>query len=190
MKISPSLKDRRPLDTLVLDDKNARKHNDAGVEIIAASLKQFGQQKPLVITADGRVVAGNGRLMAMRKLGWAEAAVKVINDDDAKAFAIADNRVAEFSVWNPSQLMAQATSLPAELLASTGFTLKQLQDTYGDWRQDIAHISELPVLVRPTIIRLEPDEWVLVDKVKALLGIHNADGNATAQHLCSKARPQ
>ena len=47
------------LDSVRLDDRNARTHDDKNLETIANSLDRFGQQKPIVIDGDGVVIAGN-----------------------------------------------------------------------------------------------------------------------------------
>ncbi len=58
------------IDALMLDSATVRRHSQRNLDAIAASLKQFGQQKPVVVDADGVVVAGNGTLAAARALGW------------------------------------------------------------------------------------------------------------------------
>jgi len=76
---------------LDFDENNARKHSEVNIAAIAESLKQFGQRKPIVVTQDNRVIAGNGTLEAARFLGWEEIAVvrapKDWSDDQLKAFA-------------------------------------------------------------------------------------------------------
>ncbi len=63
---------RVPLDSLHLDPANARAHDTRNLAAIEASLARFGQAEPLVVQAGTRrVIGGNGRLVAMGKLGWA-----------------------------------------------------------------------------------------------------------------------
>jgi ParB-like chromosome segregation protein Spo0J len=67
---------RVPLDTLVLDPANARQHGEPNLDAIRASLTRFGQAEPLVVQrATRRVIGGNGRLVAMRALGWTESRI-------------------------------------------------------------------------------------------------------------------
>ena len=100
---------------LSFDPSNARKHSDNNLSAIAESLKQFGQRKPIVVTADNVVVAGNGTLEAARFLGWPKIDVVRApadwSDDQVKAFALADNRSAELAEWNPEVLSAQLLEL-------------------------------------------------------------------------------
>lgn len=51
--------------------RNAKRHSDAQVAMIAKSIQQFGFKQPLVIDRDGVVVIGHGRLQAAQKLGHA-----------------------------------------------------------------------------------------------------------------------
>lgn len=96
------------VDELRFDPRNARKHDQPSIDAIAASLREFGQQKPIVATADGTVIAGNGILAAARVVGMKSVMVmRTSLDGEALArFAIADNRVAELSAWDYEALLA------------------------------------------------------------------------------------
>lgn len=69
------------------------------------------------------VRAGNGLLAAARELGWLEVAAVVVDMDDATAtrFAIADNRVAEFSEWDDRVLATLLESVGREERLALGF---------------------------------------------------------------------
>jgi DNA modification methylase len=115
------------------DPNNARKHDDRNIEAIMASLRTFGQRKPIVITHDKIVIAGNGTVEAARRLGWATiAAARTPADwtpDTIKAYALTDNRTAELATWEQSTLAAQLTDL--ELagwdIKNFGFDLKDME---------------------------------------------------------------
>lgn len=100
---------------LRFDPANARKHSDANIAAIAESLRQFGQRKPIVVTAENVIVAGNGTVEAARLVGLSDVdVVRVPADwsaDQVKAFALADNRTAELAEWNPEVLSAQLLEL-------------------------------------------------------------------------------
>lgn len=116
---------------LTPDPANARRHGDSNLSAIAASLEQFGQRKPIVVSKDNIVVAGNGTMRAAQSLGWELIdAVRVPADwseAKIKAFALADNRVAELAEWDTSVLMEQAGELMAE-----GFKLEEFGFTDAD----------------------------------------------------------
>jgi len=107
-----------PVADLVEDPRNANEHNDTSVDAIAASLRRFGQRKPIVVQMPDRIVrAGNGTLRAARKLGWSHVAVVRVTEDDTSAtgFAIADNRTAELSHWNKEQLDQLLTEIDGQI---------------------------------------------------------------------------
>src|SRR5512139_3076546 len=98
---------RVPLDSLHLDPANARTHGPENLEAIVGSLKRFGQAEPLVVQKkSGRVIGGNGRLLAMRKLDWKDCDIVEVDVDDltATALAIALNRTSDLAEWNDESL--------------------------------------------------------------------------------------
>lgn len=112
---------------LKADPQNARKHDSANLAAIAGSLEQFGQRKPIVISEDNVVVAGNGTLAAAISIGWKEIEVVRIPKDwtsnQIKAFALADNRTAELAEWDHETLGSQLLELKESdfLISSFGF---------------------------------------------------------------------
>lgn len=121
---------------LVGDPGNVRTHDDRNISAIAASLKRFGQQKPIVIDSKNVVRAGNGTLAAAKQLGWDSISVVVTDLDgaDAVAFAIADNRTAELANWDNELLRRSLEELKSdqELYAACGFTDDELGEMYRD----------------------------------------------------------
>ena len=112
--------------TLIEDPKNARIHPERNIEVIKNSLRRFGQRIPLVVR-DDVVVVGNGRLVAMRDLGWSEVVVVDANDmsdEEAGAFALVDNRSSELADWNGEALQDLLTMADDDVLSSIdlGFT--------------------------------------------------------------------
>ena len=100
---------------LTLDPNNARRHSARNLEVIANSLKDFGQRKPIVVTESGLVVAGNGTLEAARMIGWDSIEVTYVpkswTPDQVKAYALVDNRAAELAEWDTSILAEQLMDL-------------------------------------------------------------------------------
>lgn len=110
---------------LVPDPRNARKHGERNLQAIVASLERFGQVKPIVVR-DGVVIAGNGTLAAARRLGWEQIAVVAVpgtmTDEEARAFALADNRTAELAEWDRAELAVILSELPESLRAPLDFS--------------------------------------------------------------------
>lgn len=103
------------VDSLRFDPNNARKHSDKNLKAISGSLEMFGQRKPIVVTDDNVVVAGNGTLEAAISLRWNEIDVVRVpadwTDEQVKAFALADNRSAELAEWDEQVLASQLLDL-------------------------------------------------------------------------------
>ncbi len=129
----------RPISELRQDPANARAHDERNLAAIRDSLSRFGQQKPIVIGADGTVLAGNGTLAAATSLGWNRIAVLTTNLDgaDARGYAIADNRTAELATWDSIRLAAELQALPPEVFRTLGFDEKEMAR--------IAHDAELAI---------------------------------------------
>ena len=123
---------RAPLGELHLDPANARSHPERNLDAIRASLVRFGQAEPLVVQKRSqRVIGGNGRLVAMRALGWTEADVVELDLDDlqATALAIALNRTGELAEWDLPSLSRILDSLKADdELEGVGFDLGELDE--------------------------------------------------------------
>ncbi len=120
---------RKKLTDLHPDPKNARRHDDRNVDAIKNSLSRFGQRKPIVILPDGQIVAGNGTYSAAHNLGWTyiEAVVFDGTSDEARAFAIADNRAAELAEWDNEQLLETLGEFDSTLIESSGWLLAELE---------------------------------------------------------------
>jgi len=122
------------IETLSEDPNNVRLHNERNMESIRSSLTNFGQVEPLVVQRSTmRVIGGNGRLRAMRDLGWQEASCALIDIDDARARAlgIVLNRTADLAEWDYGALARSLEELTAELP-------EELSESLGYDRREIA----------------------------------------------------
>jgi DNA modification methylase len=121
---------RVPLDAIIPDPANPRLHDERNLAAISASLQRFGQAEPIVTQAGTRrIIAGHGRLEAMRALGWNEADIVELPLDDTQAAAlgIAMNRTGELASWDDNALTTILRSLEAQgALDATGFTADEL----------------------------------------------------------------
>jgi DNA modification methylase len=127
------------IETLSPDPANVRKHGQRNMDAIKASLRRFGQQKPIVVDAKGIVLAGNGTLAAARELGWREIQIvrTELTGSQATAFGIADNRSAELAEWD-EKLADVLASLKAEdfPLEDIGFDLDELEALKPEVKSD------------------------------------------------------
>jgi hypothetical protein len=126
---------RASLDDLHADPANPRVHNEKNLQTIISSLAEFGQVDPLIVQrGTGRVIGGNGRLAAMRAMGWTECDVVDVDMDNVRAIAlnIALNRTAELADWDEPALAELLRGLQSEedpgAFGATGFTAGELDE--------------------------------------------------------------
>lgn len=128
-----------PIADLSPDPGNVRRHSPRNLDAIKASLRRFGQQKPIVIDGNDVVRAGNGTLAAATALGWTH--IKAVRTDlsgsDLVAYGIADNRSGDPEVGSTFDAEALASTLAAlreedeSLLESAGYTPDELINLMG-----------------------------------------------------------
>lgn len=121
--------------TLTLDPENARKHTKKNLEAIAGSLSTFGQRRPLVVW-DNIVIAGNGTLEAAKSLGWKTIEITRVppdwTHDQARAYALADNRTAELAEWDSEILADQLIELDSVGYEISDWGFEPLAPPSGD----------------------------------------------------------
>ena len=85
--------ERVDLESLNADSGNARAHGEKNMAAIRGSLAKFGQVEPLVVQkSSNTVIGGNGRLAAMRELGWSDCDVVYADVDNTQAAALAQDQ--------------------------------------------------------------------------------------------------
>jgi ParB-like chromosome segregation protein Spo0J len=124
------------INSLTPDPANARKHDGKNLQAIAYSLEKFGQRKPICVTPDSIVVAGNGTLEAAKSLGWTEIVIARTpvgwSWEQIRAFALADNRTAELAEWDDKVLADQLLELDANGWELEELGFESLQPPLGD----------------------------------------------------------
>ena len=110
---APMSVELRPLDAVRPYSNNPRQNLDA-VEAVAESIRRFGFRQPIVVDADGVIVAGHTRFRAAQRLGLATVPVHVATDltaDEVRAYRLADNKTAELASWDTAMLSIELDAL-------------------------------------------------------------------------------
>jgi ParB-like nuclease family protein len=141
----------RRIEVLRPDPASPRSHSPTQVSQLARSIRSFGFNVPILIDPTLRVIAGHGRLLAARDLGWREVPTILLGHlsaAQARAFAIADNHLAEGAAWNNGLLREQLTELPlAEpdlAIEVTGFELEGIDLRRAVRPRDVRRRSRRP----------------------------------------------
>ena len=120
------------LEALIPYINNSRTHSDEQVAQIAASIKEFGFNNPILVDKDSGIIAGHGRLQAARKLGLTEVPcvrLEHLTETQRKAYIIADNRLALNAGWDNELLTIELNELLADgfALEILGFDSEELK---------------------------------------------------------------
>jgi DNA modification methylase len=120
-----------PLERLIPSPRNARTHSDEQIAEIAGSIRAFGFSNPILVSEDGDVIAGHGRLAAARRLGIPQVPViKVsgLSETTRRQLMLADNRIALNAGWDVDMLRLELKDLAAlgADLTLLGFSKQEL----------------------------------------------------------------
>jgi DNA modification methylase len=154
----------RPLTALHLDPRNPRQHDKRQISQIAKSIQSFGFNVPILVDKDNKILAGHGRYLASQKLGLSEVPtiqLEHLTEAQARAFAIADNRLTDTSVWNDRLLAEQLCELSKVDLSfdieAIGFTLDEIElriegleiDSGPDKDDNLPELPKAPPINKP-----------------------------------------
>lgn len=115
---------------------NARKHQKADLQAIKSSIEEFGFLDALGVWGDKNIIIeGHGRYQAAKELGYNELPVVHLDwltDEQRRAYALAHNKTAELSEWDPMLLDLELGNISDIDMASMGFENKTVQDTSNE----------------------------------------------------------
>lgn len=95
-----------PIDDIKPYKNNPRLNEDA-IPYVMNSIKEFGFKNPIILDKNNVIVAGHTRLESAKRLDMKEVPVIYADDlteEQIKAFRLADNKVAEKSMWDYTKL--------------------------------------------------------------------------------------
>jgi DNA modification methylase len=126
-----------PVEKLIPYARNARTHSQEQVAQVAASIVEFGWTNPILVGADGVIIAGHARLAAARKLKLTEVPVIVLEHltpTQRRALVLADNRLALNAGWDEEMLRVELESLEEDGfdLDLVGFTDDEVEELLRD----------------------------------------------------------
>ena len=114
-----------PTEELIPYDNNPRINGDA-VDGVAASIREFGFQQPIVVDGNMVVIVGHTRLKAAKKLGLKVVPVIIadkLTPEQANAYRLADNKVGEAAEWDTDRLAEELEKIFDIDMSDFGFNL-------------------------------------------------------------------
>src|SRR5512143_3710682 len=137
LRFLPEQIEQWPVARLKPYERNPRTHSDDQVAKVAASIASYGWTVPLLVTEDGEVIAGHGRLLAARHLGLDEVPVirlSHLSREQVRAYRVADNQLVLAGAWDEELLASELHALNA-----AGFDL----DLTGFYQEEINNLLAL-----------------------------------------------
>jgi len=112
--------------------RNPRVHPDSALDKLAKSIKEFGWTNPILVSADGFILAGHARLKAAQKAGLKEVPIirLPLKGAKAEAYMIADNKLQDETEWDLPALkdLLQELDTGGLDITITGFDLSEIED--------------------------------------------------------------
>lgn len=111
--------------------RNARTHSKKQIKQIARSIERFGFTNPVLVSDEGEIIAGHGRVEAAKLIGWKQVptiALSHLSEAERRAYLLADNKLALNAGWDKEILAIELQALvdlefDVEL---TGFSLAEI----------------------------------------------------------------
>ena len=149
---------------------NARTHSKKQIKQIADSIERFGFTNPVLVSDDGEIVAGHGRVEAARLLGLTKVpalALSHLSAEERRAYVLADNKLALNAGWDQEILAIELEAL-IDLdfdIELTGFSIAEADLILDEARASDPDApdepeDEIPPLAEDPVSR-QGDVWVL-----------------------------
>lgn len=113
-----------PISILKPYEKNARTHPKKQIDLLCKNIEKFGFTTPILVDENNSVIAGHGRLLALKQLGREEApcvCIEGLTSEELKALRLADNQISAMSDWDMALVVEELKELSAPMLDLTGF---------------------------------------------------------------------
>lgn len=139
----------RKVSDLIPYINNSRTHSEEQINQIISSIKEFGFTNPILLEEENGIIAGHGRLMAVKKMGWTEVpcvTIKGLTKTQIKALNIADNQIALNAGWDLEKLKLEIKGLDEDSfnLDILGFNKSQIDDFLFEEVVGLTDENELP----------------------------------------------
>jgi DNA modification methylase len=160
----------RDITTLRPYARNARTHSKKQIKQIARSIERFGFTNPVLVSDEGEIIAGHGRVEAAKLIGWKQVptiALSHLSEAERRAYVLADNKLALNAGWDKEILAIELQAL-VELefdVELTGFSLAEIDLVLDEASEADPDKIEAPedevVLATGLPVSRQGDLWLL-----------------------------
>ena len=122
MRFLPDKLVERDITALRPYSRNARTHSKKPIKQIAASLERFGFTNPVIVSDDGEIIAGHGRVDAAKLRGMKAVptlALSHLSERERQAYVLADNKLALNAAWDKEILDQREPQRPTNYCCTT-----------------------------------------------------------------------
>jgi len=146
--------------------KNARTHSPEQVEQLAASIREFGFTNPILVTPEGMIVAGHGRLEAAKLAGLEKVPTLTVGadwtPDQIRGYVLADNKLALNAGWDEALLAEELGELSDAgfNMGTIGFSQSELASIMSGVAGGLTDPDETPPIPVEPVSELG-DVWIL-----------------------------
>jgi DNA modification methylase len=153
-----------PIGRLKANPRNTRVHPPEQIRQLAASLKNFDMLRPIVVDEQGVILAGHGIWQAAQELRLEHVKVIIVdhlNEQQKRAYTIADNQLATASYWDLEQLKQELSDLEKQLadVSLLGFSPEELDRIVVNMPEERLADEEDAPAVPATPISVLGDLW-------------------------------
>lgn len=185
------------IDSVLQDPENARLHSPDQLKYIAASLRRFSQQKPIVVGTDNIIIAGNGTHQAAKEiLNWKQILIirSELSMEEARAYGIADNQIPTQAEWDVESLSKHLKDMaewnPMQDWNAIGFedniidpivdNEEESDTTLTDFLdgKDFKQKEDKAVMAKP--IKVTAEQWEVIDQAINIVKLQTEDMKMTA----------
>ena len=155
------------IDDIVPYENNPR-HNADAIEPVKESIRQFGFKVPMILDKENVIVTGHTRYEAAKALGMTEVPVIYavdLSQEQVRAFRIADNKTADYSMWDNKKLLEELEGLDDFF---TGFNIDDFKcgaEEMDESDNSILQENEEGVMYEVTFQSMDSNK---IDKIKEM----------------------
>ncbi len=150
-------------------ERNPRTHSKEQIQQIATSMMKFGWVNPILVDENFEIIAGHGRLLAGKELGYEKvpvAQLKHLSEHEKLALLIADNKISDNAGWDEDMLQQALEQLHDGNfdLTTLGFSNKEIEKYKAEFESEkiLAEQEDLvPVVEEQHLVNRQGDLWEL-----------------------------